>query len=153
MGPQVNLFLDLGRDDRLILAPRAGHAGVHVGHALLKTETPQGAAQGDSLFELPVLRLFHFPIEFLLARQHNLKHLAAPVLDIAQQSDLFQYFPIQIVSLVHDQYGGSSRQRPFDQHVIESYQHFRFRMPVAVEFEIVRKHLKKLRDRQPGVEQ
>ena len=110
------------------------------------------AAQGDALLQLPIFPLFQLPIQFRLARQNDLHHLAAPRFQISQQPDFFEHSPVQILRFIHDQNGRLVLVRPVNQHGVQREQHFRFGIAHALQVEIVRDHLEELLGRQSRIE-
>ena len=138
---------------RLGPQPGASHSGVDVGDGLLRTEAAQGAAQSDPLFELAELRRFQLAVEFLLAGENDLQQFAAAVLQVAEQADLFEYVPFEVVRLIHDQHRGAPGGGALQQHVVEREQDLGLRQAVAAQIEIVGQQLEELLHREAGVEQ
>src|ERR1017187_1049503 len=112
----VNLFEELGSKDGLVFQTGAGHARVDVSEGFLKVEAAKGAAQRDALLELAELRGVHLAIQFLLAGENDLEHLAAAVLEVAEEADFFQDVPPQVVRLIDDEYGSASGGGPLQEH-------------------------------------
>jgi hypothetical protein len=112
---------------------------------------PQLAAQRDTLLQLPIIALLE-RVQLRLARQNDLQHLAAPVLQIPEQPDFLEHIPFEILRFVDDQHGrlvliGARISISFSANrtsVFESR---------ALEIEIVRKHLEELLRGEPRIEE
>src|SRR5262249_32962050 len=149
LSAEVNLLHQGRSDDLLIFDSGARHSGVDVRDALLGAEASQRTPQGNTLFELPELGRLEFAVQFLLSGKDDLEQLAAPVFEIAQQTDLFKHVPIEVMRFVDDQHGRASRCGALQQHIVQRQEYFRLREPVAAQVEIVRQHLEELRNGQP----
>src|ERR1051325_7762364 len=113
----------------------------------------QLAAQSDALFELPKLRRFELGIEFRLPCNDDLHQLSTTVLEIAEHTDFLEDFPFEVVGFVNQENGKPAGFGPLDQHIVQRQKHFGFRVPIAVQREIVSHHLEELIWSQAGIEQ
>lgn len=116
---KVNLLDQFRGDHLLVFDAGARHARIHVSDGFLETESAQRAAQCDALLELAEFRRFQLAIELLLTCEYDLEHLPAPVLEVAEEADLFQHVPLEVVRLIYDHHGGPPGGGAFQQQVVE----------------------------------
>jgi hypothetical protein len=105
------------------------------------------------LFELPELGCFKLAVQFLLSSQNDLQKFAAAIFQVAQQPNLLEHIPIQIVGLVNDQHGSAARVRALEQHAVERQKDLCLGMVVAAKIEIVGQQFEKLFDGEARIKQ
>src|SRR5580700_6965228 len=113
----------------------------------------QNATERDPLLELAEIGSFEFTIQFGLAGQQDLEHFAAAVFQVAEQPDFLEHLPIQVVRLIHDEYGSTSQVGALYDHLVQGEKHLGLGRPGASQAEVVGDHFEELLDVQSGIEQ
>src|SRR5262249_44465233 len=112
----------------------------------------QRAAQGDALLQLPIIRGVQLAIQLRLASQNNLQQLSARSLQVAEQPNLLEDFPIEILRLIDDQGRSPAGVGAVDQILVQREQDLGLRATIAPQVEIVRHHVEELLHGQAGIE-
>ena len=63
----------------------------------------EAGTQDDPLLQLTEVGGIEFAVEFGLPREDDLQHFSAAILEVAQQADLLEHLPFEVVGLVDDQ--------------------------------------------------
>jgi len=105
------------------------------------------------LLQLAQVGLIQLAIQFRLAGEDDLQELAQTrILQVAEQADLLQNVPIEIVRLVDDQ----NRRTPFlgllDEQLIQGEEDFGLGLSRAAKVQIVGDHFEELLDVDAGIE-
>ena len=80
----------------------------------------------------------------LLPEYREMNQLAAAVFQIAQEPNLFQHIPFQIVRFIHNQDASAATVGLLQQQRVQREQHVCFRLAVTRQVKIERHHLEKL---------
>src|ERR1035441_8443869 len=150
---EVNFIQQARAHDGLIFQAGAGHTGTHVSQGFFFDEAAQGTAQGNPLFELAEFGRLQLSVQFLLSGQNDLQQFAAAILQIAEEPDLLQNIPFQVVGFVDDEDGGAPGAGAFQQHVIQGEQNLGLGEAVAAQVKIVSQEFEELFDGEAGVEE